>query len=173
MLLSATFAAFFEFSLIHPLVLVLCAAAIAKLGGSFSSLSFLLFTGIWGILSVIFLLVTPIALPALHHNFIVLGVEFLAMIFFFAGFIAVAAFIGTPDCDGLGWCQCIQAGIAFGAFSWVLWVVTLALVVREVYLEHSGNVSRGPTAGGVEAMKDGPVPMESHNNGTPMSNPNL
>jgi len=55
----------------------------------------------------------------------------------------------------------------------VLWVVTLALVVREVYLEHSGNVSRGPPAGGIEAMKDGPVPMESHNNGTPMSNPNL
>ena len=51
-------------------------------------------------------------------------------------------------------------------------MVTLALVVREVYLEHSGNVSRGPT-GGVEAMKDGPVPMESHHNGTPMSNPNL
>ena len=50
----------------------------------------------------------------------------------------------------------------------------MALVAREIYLEHSGNVARrGPTAGGVEAMKDGSVPMESQNNGTPMSNPNL
>lgn len=56
----------------------------------------------------------------------------------------------------------------------VLWTITLALVVREIYLEHSGNVARrGPTGGAVEAMKDGSVPMDNQHNGTPMSNPNL
>jgi Membrane-associating domain len=58
------------------------------------------------------------------------GVEFLTMLFFFAGFIAVAADIGDVSCDlfdddaffGSGnlktGCQCTKAAIAFGAFSW-------------------------------------------------------
>jgi hypothetical protein len=51
------------------------------------------------------------------------------MIFFFAGFIAVAADIGDVDCNFLGddtffganlktGCECTKAAIAFGAFSW-------------------------------------------------------
>jgi hypothetical protein len=97
--------------------------------------------GIWAILSLIYLLVAPSVLAGFHNVYIICNVqnipktdvlvvlEFLNMIFFFAGFIAVAAAIGTFNCDllddefGFGsdlktGCQTTKAATAFGAFSW-------------------------------------------------------
>jgi hypothetical protein len=157
------------------LVLVLCGVAISKFGGGYGSLGFLLFCGIWAILSLIYLLVAPSVLAGFHNVYIILVLEFLNMIFFFAGFIAVAAAIGTFNCDllddefGFGsdlktGCQTTKAATAFGAFSWLLWLVTLILVVRQVYLERQGHVSHN---GGVPA-----VAKDEHNIAM-SSNPNV
>jgi hypothetical protein len=58
----------------------------------------------------------------------IVALEFLNMIFFFAGFIAVAAGIGSFSCEGFSGfgfsnnlktgCQTTKAATAFGAFSW-------------------------------------------------------
>jgi len=138
------------------LVLVLCGVAISKFGSGIGSLGFLLFCGIWAILSLIYLLLAPSMLADFHNVYIILGLEFLNMIFFFAGFIAVAAGIGSLDCEALDGfefsnglktgCQTTKAATAFGAFSWLLWLATLILVVRQVYLERQGHVGSGVNA---------------------------
>jgi len=158
------------------LVLCLCAAAIADFG-SFNSLNFLLFSGLWAILCLVYLVIAPTRMPQFHHKFIALGLEFLCMIFFFAGFIALAADIGGADCSAIDseffsklktGCQCMQAATAFGAFSWLLFLVTLILVGRDVYMERSGSAQgRGPAnMGGGKADN---IQMNS----APISDPNL
>jgi len=162
------------------LVLVLCGVAISKFGGGFGSLGFLLFCGIWAILSLIYLLLAPTVLAAFHNVYIILALEALNMIFFFAGFIAVASGIGTVSCDLYGsfnfdgtnfsdsglktGCQSTKAAVAFGAFSWLLWLITLVLVIRQVMMERSGGVSRngmGVTDNGVG--KDNSIQMSNPN----------
>ena len=56
----------------------------------------------------------------------------------------------------------------------VLFLITLVLVVREIYLEHTGNAARSP-APMTDAMKDGNVRMDNMDTerAPPMSDPNL
>lgn len=102
-------------------------------------------------------------------------------------FIAVAATIGTVSCDLYGYadfygysfdtgyktaCQCAKAATAFGAFSWyitllnsslivrLLWLITLILVIRVIYLERSGSVGPNVARDGTEAQKG--VQMTDH-----------
>ena len=55
-----------------------------------------------------------------------------------------------------------------------LFLITLVLVVREVYLEHSGRTTRGPVPTN-DANKDGNVGMDymDSERGVPMGDPNL
>jgi hypothetical protein len=56
----------------------------------------------------------------------------------------------------------------------LLFLITLVLIVREVYLEHNGNTTRGPGPMN-DAIKDGNVRMDymDSERGVPMSDPNL
>ena len=48
----------------------------------------------------------------------ILAVDVVTAIFWFAGFIALAVFIGVPDCGNNHICGSLQASVAFGAFLW-------------------------------------------------------
>lgn len=84
-----------------------------------AQVSFLLFCSIWSLLSLIYLIVVPLRFSEskLHHKFAVLGAEFLAMLFWFAGFIALAVFLSDRVCFG-NVCSAAKAAAAFGAFAW-------------------------------------------------------
>jgi hypothetical protein len=45
-------------------------------------------------------------------------VDAVTAIFWFAGFVALAVFIGVPDCGNNNVCGALQASVALGAFLW-------------------------------------------------------
>ena len=56
----------------------------------------------------------------------------------------------------------------------VLFLITLILVVREIYMGHSGNIVRGPAPTN-DRVKDGDIGIDNMETGRapPMSDPNL
>jgi len=52
-----------------------------------------------------------------NHAYVVAGVEGLTMIFWFAGFLALAVWLGNRVCFGHV-CSAAKAATAFGAFAW-------------------------------------------------------
>ncbi|KAF3930276.1 hypothetical protein ABW20_dc0108183 [Dactylellina cionopaga] len=103
-------------------------------GSSPSSMNFIIFCCIWTWFSLAYILVTPRFLPRLHDKFILLGVEILANIFWFAGFVAVAAYVGDHNitCPEAV-CGAIKATIAFGCFEWLTWLASLVLVCLSIF----------------------------------------
>ena len=97
--------------------------------------AFELFCAVWTILVVIFLAASARLFDRkLHHPFIVLGLNALTMLFWFAAFIAMAVFHhnlenvdvfdGFDDnvygvCGLIGsYCPSVEAAAIFGAFEW-------------------------------------------------------
>lgn len=83
--------------------------------GSPDSNNFLIFCSVWSLLVLAYLLVAP-RLPFFNH-YIPLAVLAVTTIFWFAGAIAAAAWLGAPRCH---WsvCRSLQAAIAFSFFNW-------------------------------------------------------
>jgi len=92
-----------------------------------SEVNFLLFTSIWTILALIYLILTPTHYPTIAHKYGILAAEALTMIFWFAGFIALAVLLTDVGCTARhGWSVC-KASIAadvFAAFEWLLFAAT-------------------------------------------------
>lgn len=80
----------------------------------------MLFTSIWTLLAVLYLVLVPTRFPAAAHKFAIAGVEFLTMLFWFAAFVSVAVRWG--DIYWGGWhgtfYGCGVAAIVFSAFLW-------------------------------------------------------
>ena len=83
-----------------------------------SSISFLIFCAVWTFLALAYLILAPMVLPAAHHHFAVLAVEAVTMIFWFAGFIALAAGLDNNCVSIFRGCKTAAAGDAFAAFEW-------------------------------------------------------
>ncbi|KAI5210585.1 hypothetical protein E4T39_00108 [Aureobasidium subglaciale] len=97
-----------------------------------SEINFLVFTSIWTLLALIYLSLTSWKLERFAHPWIICGVESLTMLFWFAGFIAAAVFLGDLiTCAGKA-CSSARAATVFAAFEWVLFAVTTALAVMAV-----------------------------------------
>lgn len=93
-----------------------------------SSFSFMLFNAIWSILVLVYVAVIPAFAPRLFVTVASLALLAVTSLFWFAGSIAMAVYLGGTDCHGDGSCQAIQAAIAFGFF---LWAGFTALAVLE------------------------------------------
>jgi hypothetical protein len=85
--------------------------------GSFDSVNFLLFDSVWTLVAVPFLIIAPM-LSFAGHVYAVLVVDAVTMIFWFAGFIAVAAWISPSDNCRSTHCRSLTAATVFGAFTW-------------------------------------------------------
>lgn len=98
-----------------------------------NSWGFLMFCAGWTFLAVIFLLIagTGFADRALI-GYIRVAVEAVALLSWFAGFIAVAVEIGTDVCPA-GSCGALQAATVFGAFEWLLFMITTTLTTMLVF----------------------------------------
>jgi len=101
-----------------------------------SQVNFLIFCAVWSILAVAFLVLSPrYDTQARHigHKFAILAVDAVTAIFWFAGFVALAVFIGVPNCGNNHVCGALQASVAFGAFLWVLFSATAVLDTMHVF----------------------------------------
>lgn len=92
---------------------------VVSLWASGSTVNFMLFNGVWTpFVAVPFLALAPSYFPNLAHRLILVGVELVTMIFWFAGFIALAVALPAASyCNG-SVCSCLQAATVFGAFEW-------------------------------------------------------
>lgn len=96
---------------------------------------FLMFCAGWTVLLVIFHLITGIAFadrPLI--GYIRVAIEAVAVLSWLAGFIAVAVQISTDTCSAGGKsCRLLEAATVFGAFEWLLFMVTAALTATPVF----------------------------------------
>ncbi|KAL8921148.1 MAG: hypothetical protein Q9208_005901 [Pyrenodesmia sp. 3 TL-2023] len=84
-----------------------------------SQISFMLFTSIWTIFPALtYLALAPRFLPPSANNKIIhLAMDAITALFWFAGFIALAAWYGSSDSCGR-FCNVVVATCVFGAFEW-------------------------------------------------------
>ena len=84
-----------------------------------TQVNFLIFASLWtAIVAVPYLTLTPRFFPSAAHKFGILAAEVLTMLFWFAGFIALATFLGRlVFCKG-NVCNSARAATAFGALEW-------------------------------------------------------
>lgn len=82
-----------------------------------SQINFLVFTSVWTILALIYLVLSQWRFERFAHKYAILGVETLTMLFWFAGFIALAVFLSDRVCFG-NVCNSAKAAAAFAAFEW-------------------------------------------------------
>jgi hypothetical protein len=77
------------------------------------------FCGVWTfILSVPYLVLAPRFFAKAAHKYGILAAEAVTMLFWFAGFIALAVFLSNLlFCRG-NVCRAAQAAAVFGAFEW-------------------------------------------------------
>jgi len=84
-----------------------------------SQVNFLIFTSVWTILAVAYLAIAPGRFPTVAHKFGILAAELLTMLFWFAGFIALAVLLTDIGCGSRkGVCAASVAGDVFAAFEW-------------------------------------------------------
>jgi len=62
-------------------------------------------------------MLAPMRFPRFAHRFAILAVEALTMLFWFAGFIALAVFLAGRVCYG-SVCGSAKAATVFAAFEW-------------------------------------------------------
>lgn len=108
-----------------------------------SAWGFLMFCAAWSVLVVIFHLIAEMSF--VDHaviGYIHVTVEAVAVLSWLAGFIAVAVDSSTGTCSaGKDSCGSLKAATVFGAFEWLLFMVTAALTVMLVF-----DSSRKPKA---------------------------
>ena len=84
-----------------------------------SNLSFLVFAAVWSIIIVLWQVLTPRYAERLAHRFVILGLDAITMIFWFAGFIALAVYTpALPAGYTYSSYSTQQACVAFAAFAW-------------------------------------------------------
>ncbi|CAA9961942.1 hypothetical protein CFE70_005342 [Pyrenophora teres f. teres 0-1] len=112
-----------------------------------ASVAFMLFTSIWTLLAVAYLVLAPMRFPAAAHKFAIAGVEFITMVFWFAAFVAVATRWG-----GYWWVgrqstfhNCGVAAIVFGAFTWLTFVATTVLAALHIRSSPKNDTTASPS----------------------------
>ncbi|KAK4153350.1 membrane-associating domain-containing protein [Chaetomidium leptoderma] len=111
--------------------------------GTPSILAFMLFNSVWSLLVLAYLFLTPLYYARFFHGIVALAIEWITMIFWFAGSIALATYSGSSRCDGNTYCGSVQAAIAFGFFLWALFGF-LVVVDTLAFLRGRGHHTAQP-----------------------------
>ncbi|KAG6042122.1 hypothetical protein E4U41_005670 [Claviceps citrina] len=107
-----------------------------------SSANFMLFNTIWTILVLVYLAVIPRVAAALYRSVVAVALLGVTTIFWFAGSVALAAFLGAGNCnDGSGFCSVYRASQAATAFGFFIWAMFNVLFVVELlgFLRNGGK----------------------------------
>lgn len=94
-----------------------------------SSESFLVFNSIWSLLVLAYIGFAPLYFTRLFHRLASLALLAVTTIFWFAGAVAFAAFVGPfrRNCGPDGHCGSARAGVVFAFFLWALFSFLLVL----------------------------------------------
>jgi len=106
-----------------------------------SQINFLVFSAVWTILALLYLIVVPwrFSETKIHHKFAILAAECLTMLFWFAGFIALAVFLSDRVCFGHV-CAAAKAATVFGAIEWALFAATTTMASLHVFRSRGAPV---------------------------------
>jgi hypothetical protein len=138
--------------LIFNIIVLGCAARVAHVFDALafvdspSQINFLIFVSIWTFLALAFLTLTPSFMPRLAHGFVLLAVDALTMLFWFAGFIALAVYISNHWLYYVS--GTIKAACAFAAFEWLLWAITTVLLALKVFRGGANSTKQPASAAG-------------------------
>ncbi|KAI1638351.1 membrane-associating domain-containing protein [Biscogniauxia mediterranea] len=114
-------------------------------GWSPSRVNFMLFNSIWSLLVLAYVGLVPMYATSLFHKLAALALNTVTTIFWFAGAIALAVFVGGPwDCGANTVCGSLSAAVAFGFFLWAIWTFLTVLDALEALRSRGHNVG-GPT----------------------------
>ena len=114
------------------------------------SINFMLFTSVWTLLAVAYLVLAPTRFPKAAHKYAIGAVEFLTMLFWFAAWVAVAALWGAGWAGGQGtFYGCGVAAIVFGAFIWLAFVATTILAALHIRRTPRNDTAPPPDMAGV------------------------
>ncbi|RDW71315.1 hypothetical protein BP6252_07878 [Coleophoma cylindrospora] len=98
-----------------------------------SQVNFLIFVPIFSLIALAYLELAPRFMAKASHPYGHLAFEALNTLFYFAGFIALAAFLGKLlFCRG-SVCGAARADAVFAAFSFLLWTGTSTLLAMEIF----------------------------------------
>ncbi|KAF1944879.1 hypothetical protein EJ02DRAFT_397353 [Clathrospora elynae] len=97
-----------------------------------SEINYLIFAPAWSLLALVPLLLVPLKFSHLQDSTAgrwgMLGLEGLTMLFWFAGFVALAVFLSGRICFGMV-CDVARASTTISAMSWLAWAVTFVFGV--------------------------------------------
>ncbi|KAE8446436.1 hypothetical protein EG329_012041 [Mollisiaceae sp. DMI_Dod_QoI] len=98
-----------------------------------SQINFLIFVPLFSFISLIYLELAPRFMAKASHPYGHLGLSVLNTLFYFAGFIALAVFLGKLlFCRG-SVCAAARADAVFAAFSCLLWTASTALFAVDMF----------------------------------------
>ncbi|KAL1837611.1 hypothetical protein VTJ49DRAFT_3572 [Mycothermus thermophilus] len=109
-----------------------------------STPSFMLFNSVWSLLVIGYIFLAPLYFARLFHSLVALVLEWMTMIFWFAGSIALAAYVGSWPCGANTYCHSAKAATAFGFFIWALFTFFVILDTR-AWLRNRGSAAPKPS----------------------------
>ncbi|OBT68119.1 hypothetical protein VE03_01466 [Pseudogymnoascus sp. 23342-1-I1] len=110
-----------------------------------SQFNFLIFTGVWSLLSIFYLEIVPRRWPRGSHPYAAFALSSLTTLFHFSGFIALAVFLSKLlFCRG-SVCNAARADVGAASFGFVLWLASTAMMGVEIF---KGGLRRGGGGGG-------------------------
>jgi hypothetical protein len=115
-----------------------------------SQIGFLVFSSVWTLLTLAYLIVAPMKFPRAAPKLAQLGADALAMMFWFAGFVAMAVFLSSRICFG-NVCHVAKTSVAFAAFEWLLFAMTTAIAGLNAFR------SRGTSTATAKMVEDPPM----------------
>lgn len=103
--------------------------------------NFIIFNSVWSLLVLAYVGLTPLYMTRLFHKLVSLGLLVITTIFWFAGAIAYAVFVGHPACGANTYCGSAQAGVAFAFFIWAIFMFLTVLDTLEAMRSRGHNTS--------------------------------
>ncbi|KAF5702369.1 MARVEL-like domain-containing protein [Fusarium globosum] len=98
-----------------------------------SPFTYLMVSSIFSIISVAYLSLTPLFVPRIYHQYAAVVVESVNAALYFAGFIAIAVFIGSLImCEGTV-CSCARADAVVAAGQFTVWITTTAFTAKDLF----------------------------------------
>lgn len=114
----------------------------------------MLFNSVWSLLAIAYLFLVPVYFSQIFHSLAAVVLEWITVIFWFAGSIALAAFIGS-GCPSQ-WCRTAQAATAFGFFLWALFTF-FAVIDTISFLRNRNGVSTKSTPPSAQQQPSIPI----------------
>ncbi|KAK2055417.1 hypothetical protein LY76DRAFT_596072 [Colletotrichum caudatum] len=93
--------------------------------------NFIIFNSVWSLLVLAYVGLTPLYMTRLFHKLASLALLVITAIFWFAGAIALAVFVGAPHCGANTFCGSAQAAVAFAFFIWAIFTFLAVLDTLE------------------------------------------